>query len=59
MNWRQAQTMHTEGGEQAAAGCQMILKLFGTVSTNPLLPIPPPVGKFSDADGVAWLKVIE
>lgn len=48
-----------KAGKQAAAGCQMILKLFGTVSTNPLLPIPPPVGKFSDADGVAWLKVIE
>lgn len=31
----------------------------GLFQPIPLLPIPPPVGKFSDADGVAWLKVIE
>lgn len=63
--WTGGRRRRCTRGRQAAAGCQMILKLFGTVSTTNPFSIrshhqPPPVGKFSDADGgVAWLKVIE
>lgn len=40
-----ADDAHGRRGRQAAAGCQMILKLFGTVSTNPSSTNPCPCWK--------------